>query len=175
MGSGMLILASPSGTRFAMISKPLALSVTLALALSACAETPHSWPWEPPPQAKADAPATATRPVPPAKAVKPSELKSIRPQPRPATENEVETASLPPLLVGLSEDETTELLGHPAEEAAEPPGKIWIYQAAGCRLSVHLFPDMEKGGFYTLDYTVADGAREACLGKVAGAARRASR
>ena len=63
------------------------------------------------------------------------------------------------------------LLGRPAEESAQPPGKVWIYRASGCQLSVHLFPDMERGGYYTLDYT-ADGARDQCLGKVAGEARR---
>ncbi|MCR6631245.1 MAG: hypothetical protein NVV74_15015 [Magnetospirillum sp.] len=77
-----------------------------------------------------------------------------------------------PKLVGLSEDETVGLLGRPAEESAAPPGKIWVYKATGCELSVHLFPDMDKGGFYALDYSAADGGRDQCLGKVAGEARK---
>lgn len=36
---------------------------------------------------------------------------------------------------------------------------------------MHFFPDMEKGGFYALDYA-AEGGRDACLGKVAGEARK---
>lgn len=154
-----------------MTLKTLAFSVTLAVALSACAELGPAWPWED----KAAAPRAQARkgeamPSPRAQSApkvdKTPDLKAIRPEPRPLGE------LAPPSLVGLSEDETAELLGQPAEEEAEPPGKIWIYRTAGCRLSVHLFPDMDKGGFYTLDYTAADGAKETCLGKVAGEARR---
>lgn len=173
----MLILAHQSGIRAAMTLKTLAFSVTLAVALSACAELGPPWPWEDKAAApRAQAPKGEAMPSPRAqsapKAAKAPDLKAIRPEPRPSGEAAIETAFAPPRLVGLSENETAELLGRPAEEEAEPPGKIWIYRAAGCRLSVHLFPDMEKGGFYTLDYTAADGAKETCLNKVAGEARR---
>lgn len=164
--------------------KILGFSALAMLALTACAPS-VDWPW-----ADASArPQVATPRVEPPGArptaplvqrhVRAPDLKAIRPAPRPTESKEgAEPALLK--LVGLSEDETADLLGRPAEESAEPPGKIWTYKAAGCRLSVHLFPDMEKGGFYALDYTTAEGAaegakegaKEACLGKVAGEARR---
>jgi len=162
----------------AMMSRRLKAFVSpalLALSLSACASfEPPRWPWE---EASEAAPRRAAEPQPTPAIAKPAakpatELSGLRPAPRPAAERE--TASLPatpPRLVGLSEAETADLLGRPAEEAAAPPGKIWVYKAAGCRLSVHLFPDMDKGGFYALDYT-ADGAKDSCLGKVAGEARK---
>lgn len=175
----MLILAPPFGIPAAMTLKTLAFSVTLALTLSACAELATDWPWrDKGTAARTETPkGVAATPSPRApsaapKVAKVPDLKAIRPVPRPS--GEADAASGPPALVGLSEDQTAELLGRPAEEESEPPGKIWVYRAADCRLSVHLFPDMEKGGFYTLDYTAADGAKEACLGKVAGEARRKS-
>lgn len=150
----------------------------LTLAVAACADLGLSqpdWTWLPPgpsvesPRAEnRAAPAQASRP-----AARTPDLKALKPQPRPSIAAPAPAEDkLAPRLVGLSEVETEQLLGRPAEESAEPPGKTWIYKAAGCRLSVHLFPDMEKGGFYALDYTVAEGTREACLVKVAGEARR---
>lgn len=173
----MLTLAHTCGTRAAMTLKTLAFPVTLALALSACSERMPDWPWRETPPAhtqapKAEAPAAA-KPAPAAKPAKHPDLKALRPEPRPAPDKEAAAEpAAPPRLVGLSEAETAELLGRPAEEAVESPGKIWTYRAKDCRLSVHLFPDMDKGGFYTLDYTVSEGARETCLGKVAGEARK---
>jgi hypothetical protein len=154
-------------------------SIVLAASLSACAQfdTPK---WLGNEGGGGPAPRRATadaRPAPaPVRPVKPvPELKALRPAARPAVEKEIASLptapALPPKLVGLSEDETADLLGRPVEETTEPPGKIWVYKASGCQLSVHLFPDMERGGFYALDYT-ADGARESCLGKVAGEARK---
>lgn len=161
--------------RFAVFASPIVLVVSL----SACAQFDMpKWPGNEGAAAAAprstaaenkvsSAPVRPTKPVP--------ELKSLRPAARPAVEKEVAALPaaplLPPKLVGLSEDETADLLGRPAEETTEPPGKIWVYKAVGCQLSVHLFPDMERGGFYALDYT-ADSARESCLGKVAGEARK---
>lgn len=162
-------------SRFTLMVSPL----VLAAVLSACAQFDlPKWPGNEGAASPAPRPATAdSRAAPaPIRPVKPApELKALRPAARPAAEREV--AALPnatvklPKLVGLSEDETADLLGRPAEETTEPPGKVWVYKASGCQLSVHLFPDMERGGFYALDYT-ADSARETCLGKVAGEARK---
>lgn len=179
----MLILAHKPESRAAMTRRLLSLVLPAVALLSMAGCTPQAtWPWD---DAPAKPQATTSRPeapaaqrpaaVPAQRPAKAADLKALRPPPRP--DDKDEAAAVPPAptplkLVGLSEDETAELLGRPAEENVQPPGKIWIYQAGGCRLSVHLFPDMEKGGFYALDYTVADGAREACLGKVAGEARK---
>lgn len=149
--------------------KPLAF-VALTLSLSACARWGGDQPASPPPP-PAPAAAQAEPARPPAKPA--PQVKGLRPEPRPTEDlAALPQAPLPPRLVGLSEKETVDLLGQPAEESAAPPGKVWVYRASGCQLSVHLFPDMERGGFYALDFTAADGAKEACLGKVAGQARK---
>ena len=97
-----------------------------------------------------------------------SDLRGADPQ-----ETVEKTTLPPPKLVGLSADQTEELLGQPAERVEQPPGKVWTYRTGGCVLVVHLFPDMEKGGFYALDYTSeGDGnGREACLTRAAEARR----
>lgn len=163
-----------------MIRRPFALVLApLTMLLAGCAQPP-AWPWDDAPaRPQASAPRLeappAPRPAPQAtqRQAKAPDLKALRPAPRPAGDkDEAEPAAAPLKLVGLSEDETADLLGRPAEENAEPPGKIWVYKAAGCRLSVHLFPDMEKGGFYALDYTSAEGPKETCLGRIAGEARK---
>lgn len=156
-----------------------AFSLTAMLALSACANFNFGLdePAAPArPAASAAKPATAAVAAPPPArpaAKPPVELNALRPAPRPAPGGDSIATPLngPPKLVGLSEDETAALLGRPAEETAQPPGKVWLYRAAGCQLAVHFFPDMEKGGFYALDYA-AEGGRDACLGKVAGEARK---
>lgn len=79
---------------------------------------------------------------------------------------------VPPKLVGLTEAETVDLLGAPEEQAAQPPGKVWIYRSGGCTLSVHFFPDVQKGGFHALDVIAEGGDRDVCLTKVAGGARK---
>ncbi|HTH15354.1 MAG TPA: hypothetical protein VL974_01770 [Magnetospirillum sp.] len=153
---------------------PLALSALLALSLSACAGLRGNDTALPPHTAAPSQQAGSQNATPPKPATKPgADLKSLRPMPRPDAEaKDIPQAGLvTPKLVGLSEDETIGLLGRPAEETLDPPGKTWVYRALGCRLSVHLFPDMEKGGFYALDYS-SDSAREPCLGKVAGEARK---
>ncbi|MBC7952036.1 MAG: hypothetical protein H7Z12_09505 [Rhodospirillaceae bacterium] len=159
--------------RFTFMVSP----IVLAAALSACAQFDMpKWPGNEgtanaaPRSTTADAPAKAAPVARPAKSL--PELKALRPAARPAVDKDIAfLPTVPPKLVGLSEDETADLLGRPVEETTEPPGKVWVYKASGCQLSVHLFPDMERGGFYALDYT-ADSARESCLGKVAGEARK---
>ncbi|MGE5548349.1 MAG: hypothetical protein ACM33T_15700 [Solirubrobacterales bacterium] len=159
------------------VSRTAAL-LTVCAGLSACAQSDQwRWPWEQQPQS----PRTAAQRVPdriaapesrPARAA-PVQRQVRVPEKRPTPPTAAERDAPPaPQLVGLSESETAELLGRPAEENEQAPGKVWIYKAAGCQLAVHLFPDMQKGGFYTLDYTVEDGPRDACLGKVAGEARK---
>lgn len=151
--------------RFRSFAAPL----LAGFALSACARMgvePLDWPWQPPAAPVPDRvevpeprPARATAVARPAK---PAERKVAEKKPEPEA----------PKLVGLSEAETAQLLGRPAEENEQPPGKVWLYKAAGCRLAVHLFPDMEKGGFYTLETTAEEGSRDACVGKLAEDARK---
>jgi hypothetical protein len=111
----------------------------------------------------------------PAPARKSAKAKVEPPPPRPAARAPVDTAAAPPLppsLIGLSEDQTAALLGRPSEEAEEAPGKVWTYAGNACRLTVHLFPDMQKGGFYALDYSADDAPKEQCVARLAEAKRR---
>ncbi len=93
------------------------------------------------------------------------------PRPRPVDQPSAK-ADPPPRLIGLSEAETRTLLGPPTEESEQPPAKVWTYRSGGCELAVHLFPDMDKGGFFALDYTSPADSREACLMKMANEVRR---
>lgn len=164
-------------------SLPRFLAFTLAGLLGGCAQlgmAEPDWPWNPRQPSSAQQPAPRPRPEPVAQprprqpdAARAKTPEAAKPATRPAVTVEKDKAlAAPPKLVGLSEEETVDLLGHPSEETEQPPGKVWTYKASGCRLSVHLFPDMDKGGFYALDYTVAEGAKDGCLGKVASEARK---
>ncbi|MBI5164882.1 MAG: hypothetical protein HY985_13380 [Magnetospirillum sp.] len=132
----------------------------LAAAVTACAPLPNempSWPW-----GEAKAPIAKPRGTAVSEPAVPRRgLGLARTRP-----------SEPPRLIGLSEDETAGLLGRPAEEGEAAPGKVWIYRTSGCRLAVHLFPDMDRGGFYALDVTAAEGEADACLTRLAGEARK---
>lgn len=162
-------------TAFVRLRTAAALAVA-GVGLSACADlgiAPPQWPWQQPrPTVSAPQPEQAAPPPRAAKAtvVRPAakpDKKAATAKPAPEAE-----AREAPKLVGLSEVETARLLGQPAEETAQPPGKVWVYKAAGCRLAVHLFPDMDRGGFYTLDTTAEEGSRDACVGKLADDARK---
>lgn len=159
-----------------MTLRPLRLAVVAllpALALAACS----SWPESPiapppaPPPGKPLASAVERHRAPPV----PRQLQQRPPAAKPQTPPPAEEAAAPPPnLVGLSEADTAALLGQPTEQADQAPGKIWTYRAEGCALSVHLFPEMDGGGFYALDYT-ADGdlPRDTCLRRIADAHHKA--
>ena len=146
----------------------------VGLGLSGCAdmrlEEPR-WPWrEPAPTVVAPAPEPGEAPQAAAKSRRPAVRPAVKAERKPAPPEP--EAKETPQLVGLSEAETAQLLGRPAEESERPPGKIWLYTATGCRLAVHLFPDMDKGGFYTLDTVAEEGGRDACIGRLADEARK---
>ncbi|MEW5726605.1 MAG: hypothetical protein AB1918_02150 [Pseudomonadota bacterium] len=149
-----------------------AVLLAASAGLSACAEVgidPPEWPWQDPRPVVSSPAAVPSAPA--AKPAKPAPARMAAKPERKAKPAEPQAQEVPKL-VGLSEAETAQLLGQPAEESAQPPGKVWVYKAAGCRLAVHLFPDMEKGGFYTLDTTAEEGAADACLGRLAADARK---
>lgn len=150
-----------------------AVLAAAASGLSACAEVgidPPRWPWrEPGPVVSAPRAVEPAAPAPRAgKAAPPRTAARSERKAKPAAPEAREV----PKLVGLSEAETAQLLGQPAEESERPPGKVWVYKAAGCRLAVHLFPDMEKGGFYALDTTAEEGTADACVGRLAADAQK---
>lgn len=149
---------------------PVASTLLLATGLAACNQQGSLWEDSRPTLG----PSRSGEAFPPPEP-RPAHAASVARQPKPA-EKRAHPASVvrvePLKLVGLSEQETAELLGKPAEESEQPPGKVWVYRVSGCQLSVHLFPDMEKGGFYALDYKAEEGSRDTCLGKLAVANRK---
>lgn len=148
----------------------------LGLALAGCANLGEQpWPWQQQsserlPPAK---PAVAGPPTAPRRAVEPPPPRPVVPaKPKPPVEAALPDKAPPVVLVGMSEAETAAVLGRPAGEAEQPPGKVWTYEVEGCRLAVHLFPDMDRGGFYALDYTAGEAPKDWCLGRVVQEARR---
>jgi hypothetical protein len=144
---------------------------SLALALIACSALPPASR----PKQVVDQPPAATV-TPPAKP-QPAHSKPVPPPEKPPVQAKAQPAPAPerqpPLhLVGLTEEETVEALGPPTEESGQPPGKVWTYRVNGCELSVHLFPDMDRGGFYTLDYTAGEAPRDWCVARVVGEAKK---
>ncbi|HJS33625.1 MAG TPA: hypothetical protein VJ924_16650, partial [Alphaproteobacteria bacterium] len=89
-----------------------------------------------------------------------------RPPPSPVTP----PAPTPPQpgikLVGLSQPETAEILGQPAQESDAAPAKVWRYRASECVLDVYFYLDVQRNGFYALHYT-AYGAAGAQLAAAA--------
>jgi hypothetical protein len=57
-------------------------------------------------------------------------------------------------LVGKSENELRTLLGPPAEELHQPPGKRWVYRDGQCTLYIQLFPEIPTKQFGALSYAV---------------------
>ncbi|MGE5503505.1 MAG: hypothetical protein ACM31L_03695 [Actinomycetota bacterium] len=158
-----------------MTSRRLAVLIAASAALSGCAD----WRWPPEAVGPAPAPVVAApaapriskpiEPAPPRPTVT-ARTKAAAPPPsdRPAAADK----GIAPKLVGLSEAETADVLGRPAEETEQSPGKVWTYRTDGCQLTVHLFPDMDKGGFYALDYAAGEAPRDWCLARIAQDARK---
>lgn len=157
------------------MTRRLAAVLVASLALSGCAD--WRWPRDaaaPPPAPTVSVPAMArpaSRPIEPAPP-RPSREVRAKVAPPAAEHPAAADRALSPKLVGLSEGETAEMLGRPAEEAEQSPGKVWTYRTDGCQLTVHLFPDMDKGGFYALDYTAGEAPRDWCLSRIAQEARK---
>ncbi len=122
-------------------------------------------PAPPPPTAAANVPLPRAKPPVPVN----------RPTPAAAPPSPIIVTPRPdeplPRLVGLSQDETTAMLGPPASERVAGAAKIWRYQAGQCRLDVQFFLDVSRNAFYALDYAAAGqessaDARDRCLVEV---------
>jgi hypothetical protein len=64
-------------------------------------------------------------------------------------------------LQGLDRDQTTSLLGEPAERAEAPPAVLWRYASRGCALDVYFYLDLESREMRVLHYEVrnTDGSK----------------
>lgn len=55
-------------------------------------------------------------------------------------------------MVGLSEEEVSELLGDPTARADRPPAKVWQYRADNCAVDIYFYLDVGRNAFYALHY-----------------------
>ncbi|MGE0746188.1 MAG: hypothetical protein AB7K86_13110 [Rhodospirillales bacterium] len=77
----------------------------------------------------------------------------------------------PEMLVGLSEQETHQLLGQPNTVRREPPSTVWNYAAGDCSLDVYFYFDLSTSRFRSLAYELktarrTDDAQQLCLGDI---------
>lgn len=146
-----------------------AMPLAALLALGACALIDEVLnPPEPAPVVAEPepAPAVAEPPLPPAPKPRPAARIARLPSPAekaPSTPAAVqpepapEAALLPEIkLVGMSRDETANLLGTPAEERDAAPAKIWKFSAGECAVDVYFYLDVKRNDFYALHYNVQD-------------------
>lgn len=64
-----------------------------------------------------------------------------------------------PELVGLSEQQLTDLLGVPTSQVGNGPGKHWYYRMRKCTLDLSLFPNVNTHVFRSLSYEVTHNDR----------------
>lgn len=74
-------------------------------------------------------------------------------------------------VVGLSEDETVDLLGEPDERTWRPPSRVLRYASNGCAVDIYFYLDVAKDRFQALQLkapgaTMDESALQTCLGKV---------
>jgi hypothetical protein len=71
-------------------------------------------------------------------------------------------------LVGLTQTETTKLLGPPKERKNLPPSEIWTYHSTICDVRLFFYPEVGGRTFRALTYQIdepggTDPAHSACL------------
>lgn len=135
--------------------------LTVALTTAACATA-----GPPPPPARAIDPALGTLPLPSPRPTEPRPRADAPvPVPRP------QQAAVEPFdlgqLGGATESSVVAMIGPPDEVRAQPPGKVWVYSHAACRLEVYLYPSVDVGTMAVLgtDLTpgdLASGDRDRC-------------
>ena len=70
-------------------------------------------------------------------------------------------------VVGLSQDAVRRLLGPPATEASQGPGRTWTYDGAGCRVEIAFFYDVTRSGFFALSARRPEGGdAQDCLARI---------
>jgi hypothetical protein len=121
----------------------------------------------PPPKPIAAAPAAVAPPPVAVPAPAPA------PQPPPAKPS----ASDPPKIEGMKQDEILAQLGTPASQRELSPARVFDYRARGCTISIYLYFDTGRADFFALHYDFngkAGPSREAerCLETIAANARR---
>lgn len=110
---------------------------------------------QPPPSEPAPAPAPPApppeRPREARKLAKPA-VRTVSRTDQPATR-----ADQPlPNLIGLNEQQITDLLGTPAAQDGGAPGKHWYYHLRHCVVDLSLYPEVSTHTFHLLSYEVSD-------------------
>ena len=94
---------------------------------------------------------------------------------KPAAEAKAEPQPIgPERIVGLTEAQTAELLGPPADREERAPARLWRYAARGCTATVIFYPEVESLTYRVLEVEIVDRegretAGRACLGEIAAA------
>lgn len=112
-----------------------------------------------------------------ARAEKPATIAAVPPVPvpPPAGRPPVEQPSQaidPAKLVGLTQDQTRELIGPPTAVRDEPPAVVWTYGSAGCGLDVFFYLDLGSQTFKALTYEVTPKGPRALQGSACMASLR---
>lgn len=160
-------LTMPEPPPKAVVQAPPAKPVKKTVKKTATPAKPKPAPAEQPVAEPAEPPAP---PIPPVVADVPDWPPVLPALPDAAVQPEETAAALPaqPLdVVGKSEAEVIALLGRPATEQVASAVKVLHFQAEGCAVEVHLFPDVRHGGYRALEMTGAgDTAPPYCLGRL---------
>mgnify|MGYP001315023279 CR=1 FL=1 len=94
---------------------------------------------------------------------------------KPAAEAKAEPQPIgPERIVGLTEAQTADLLGRPAEQEEKAPARLWRYGARDCTATIIFYPEVESLTYRVLDIEIVNReGREttdrACLGEIAAA------
>lgn len=64
-------------------------------------------------------------------------------------------------VVGLKQSAVRDLLGAPTVVSADGPAELWRYRTDNCDLGVYFYFDVEREGFYALQYDVTDSGEDA--------------
>jgi hypothetical protein len=80
----------------------------------------------------------------------------------------------PDKLIGMSQEETTAILGRPVSVANLAPATVWSYRSAGCELDVFFYMDLGARMFRVLAYEMKAIRQDAqaernCVGRIRAA------
>jgi len=117
-----------------------------------------------PPPAPAPVTPVAPKPPPPPQAAPP--LPERKPDSATATAPAVDAKQL----VGLTFNETTNLLGLPTKKEEKPPAEVWTYDNEGCELDIFFYADIKTREYRALTYEIkgtqaSGGSNDQCLAR----------
>jgi hypothetical protein len=162
--------ASATRGRAALRWKRLVLCLAAGVAMTAC-ELPEQSRQQTQPAPRPASPGSAEP-----KVAVPAPPQAKPKAPLPPVPPARPTAIEPQVLVGLGEDDITQLLGEPREVRNDPPAMVWNYTVGDCKFDLFFYLDLKSQDFRALAYnfepnTTSDEAKKACLAKIQEANR----